>query len=101
MRKRKTITDIKAILREHRLELHDRYHVQRIAVFGSYARGDATLVSDVDILVELDQPVGWEIVDLHSYLQQITGMKVDLLTKGAVARRPLLWRSIQENLVYV
>jgi predicted nucleotidyltransferase len=45
--------------------------------------------------------VGWEIVDLHRYLEDVLGVRVDLVTRGAVVRKPLLWESIQEDLTYV
>ncbi|WP_366939842.1 nucleotidyltransferase domain-containing protein [Thermococcus sp.] len=32
----------------------------------SYARGEETELSDVDILIEFARPVGWEIVDLRT-----------------------------------
>lgn len=97
----KTLEEIQAALMANRQELQEQYHVGRIGIFGSCARREDTLVSDVDILVELDQPVGWEIVDLHRYLEHMLHMKVDLVTKGAVIRKPLLWQSIQEDLIYV
>jgi predicted nucleotidyltransferase len=92
---------VKAILVEHKQELREQFHVRRIGVFGSYARGHNESLSDVDLLVELDRPVGWEIVDLHRYLEELLDLKVDLVTKGAVVRKPLLWQSIEEDLVYV
>ncbi|MGQ9585616.1 MAG: nucleotidyltransferase family protein [Anaerolineae bacterium] len=97
----KTLEEIQTILAEHRPELRAQFHARRIGIFGSYTRHHQTPLSDVDILVELDQPVGWEIVDLHRYLEDLLGMKVDLVTKGAVVRKPLLWQSIEESLVYV
>jgi predicted nucleotidyltransferase len=97
----KTLEEIQASLIEHKQELQELFHVRRIAVFGSRARRDDTSISDVDILVELEHPVGWEIVDLHHYLEQLLDLKVDLVTKGAVIRKPLLWQSIQEDLIYV
>jgi hypothetical protein len=97
----KTLGEMQAALQEHKLTLQQRYHVKQIGIFGSRVRQDDTPVSDVDILVELDQPVGWEIVDLHRYLENLLGVKVDLTTKDALIRKPLLWRSIQEDLVYV
>ena len=97
----KTMEEVQASLIEHKQELQELFHVRRIAVFGSRARRDDTVVSDVDILVELERPVGWEIVDLHHYLEQLLDLKVDLVTKGAVIRKPLLWQSIQEDLIYV
>lgn len=97
----KTLEEIQTALREYRRILQEQYHVKRVGVFGSCARQENALTSDVDILVELDQPVGWEIVDLHSYLERLLGMQVDLVTQGAVCRKPLLWQSIQEDLIYV
>lgn len=97
----KTLEEIKSILETCQTELRMQHHVQRIGIFGSCARGEGDIAGDLDILVELDQPVGWEIVDLHRYLEKVLGLKVDLVTRGAVRRKPLLWRSIQEDLVYV
>jgi predicted nucleotidyltransferase len=97
----KKMEEIKSILIEHRQELYEQYHVQSIGIFGSYVRGDQLIESDIDILIEFDKPIGWEIVDLHEYIERILGMKVDLVTKGAVLRKPLLWKSIQEDLVNV
>ena len=96
-----TAEAIRAILGEHKQELHERFGVRRIGIFGSYARRDETSVSDVDILVEFDRPIGWEIVDLRDYLEALIGIKVELATKGAVVRKPLLWQSVEENLLYV
>ena len=46
------------ILAEHRDELHQRFGVKSLALFGSVARGEATETSDVDLLVEFEHPVG-------------------------------------------
>jgi predicted nucleotidyltransferase len=97
----KALEEIKRVLTEHKLELCEQFHVQNIALFGSYVRGDQEAGSDIDILIEFNQPVGWEIVDVHRYLEDILGMKVDLVTKRAVIGKPLLWQSIQEDLIYV
>jgi predicted nucleotidyltransferase len=97
----KTLAEIHRVLQRRRQILHEAYRVRSIGIFGSRARGDDTLLSDVDILVELEGPVGWEIVDLHRYLEDTLGVKVDLVTEGAVRRKPLLWESIQEDLTYV
>jgi predicted nucleotidyltransferase len=45
--------------------------------------------------------MGWEIVDLHEYLENLLGVKVDLVTAGAARRKPLLWKSICEDIIYV
>ncbi|MBI3307562.1 MAG: nucleotidyltransferase family protein [Candidatus Omnitrophica bacterium] len=96
-----TLNQIKKNLANHRKELQEKFHVAQLSIFGSYARGETTESSDVDLLVEMDRPVGWEIVDLKEYLQDLLGIKVDLVTKGAVVRKAILWKSIQEDLVNV
>lgn len=96
-----TLNQIKKSLAAHKKELEQRFHVADLSIFGSYARGDATETSDLDLLVELDRPVGWEIVDLRDYLQDLLGIKVDLVTKQTVIKKALLWNSIHEDLVHV
>ncbi|MEA3312066.1 MAG: nucleotidyltransferase domain-containing protein, partial [candidate division WOR-3 bacterium] len=60
----KTLEEIKATLRRHKPLLREKFKVNQIGVFGSYAKGEESQASDVDILVELNQPIGWEFVDL-------------------------------------
>ncbi len=87
-------------MRDHRAGIA-KFGVKRIGLFGSVARGDSKEGSDVDLLVELEKPLGWEIVDLREYLQELLGGKVDLVTRPAVSRKALLWKSIQEDLIHV
>ena len=97
----RSLEEIKGLLEKHQPTLREQYHVRRIGIFGSRARQTQSAFSDVDILVELDRPVGWEIVDLHHFLEALLGVEVDLVTQGAVTRKPLLWSHIQEDLTYV
>ncbi|MEN3010616.1 MAG: nucleotidyltransferase family protein, partial [Candidatus Bipolaricaulaceae bacterium] len=78
-----------------------RYGVREIAVFGSHARGDPTPASDVDLLVHLEKPLGLKFFELWDYLEQLLGAPVDLVTPEALSRKPRLWESIKDELVYV
>lgn len=69
--------------------------------FGSYARDEQTPISDVDILVELEKPIGFKFFELWDELEKLLDVKIDLLTIKAVKQKPLLWNSIKEDLVYV
>ena len=95
------IEEIKKVISNYKKELKEKYKVKEIGIFGSYVRGEQQEISDIDILVEFEEPIGWEIVDLHEYLEEVLGVKVDLVTKGAVMRKPLLWQSIKEDLINV
>jgi predicted nucleotidyltransferase len=63
------------------------FHVRHIAVFGSTARDQATLHSDVDVLVEFDPqaPVGlFAFVRLLDFLSDVMGTRIDLATPAAL-----------------
>ena len=81
------MSEIESILKTHRNVLSARFHVRSIGVFGSFSRGEETGSSDVDILVEFSEPVGWEFFDLKEYLEEILGRSVDLVTKNALKRQ--------------
>lgn len=69
------------LLRQKQTELSERYHVTSLTLFGSVARDEARLDSDVDILVEFSRPVGlFHFIELQQRLEEILGCKVDLGT---------------------
>ncbi len=69
------------LLQSHREELYEQYHVASLSLFGSVARNEARLDSDIDILVEFSQPVGLlHFIALQQRLEEILGCKVDLST---------------------
>lgn len=55
--------------------------VRRIWIFGSYARNEADSESDVDLIVDLEEPLDVEIFD------SINGIKIDLLTLKSFDRK--------------
>ncbi len=70
-------------------QICERFGVQRLEVFGSYARGEATASSDVDLLYTLRPGVrlGWAIEDLAAELTSVLGNPVDLVARHAVHER--------------
>ncbi len=91
-------TTILNLLRSHRTELTNR-GVKTLAIFGSVARGEAHLDSDVDILVEFSKPVGlFEFIGLRQYLETLIGSPVDLVTPDAI--RPSMKDAIYREAIY-
>jgi uncharacterized protein with HEPN domain len=80
----KTLQEIQATLKKHRPTLRNKFKIKRIGIFGSYVRGEETKKSDIDILVELYEPIGWEFIDLKEFLEKILGINVDLVTIKAL-----------------
>ena len=68
-------------------------YVKRISVFGSFARGDATIDSDIDLLVDLKpselRPVLglFEFIKLEQELEKQLGCEVDLITEEGLNQR--------------
>lgn len=80
----RTLDEIRKALRACLPEIRERYGVTSIGVFGSYARGEAAPGSDIDLIVEFDRPIGWELVDLTDYLESRLGQKVDLVIRRSL-----------------
>lgn len=79
-----TKNDILSKLREIKPSLYKDYAVTRIGLFGSFSEGINTADSDIDLLVELEKPIGWKFFTLELYLQKIFERKIDLVTKNAL-----------------
>lgn len=62
--------------------------IKKAYLFGSYARNEATMDSDLDILVELDhaQPIGMKFFAYQSELEDILRRKIDLVTDEGLSR---------------
>ena len=73
---------------EQLAEICRRYHVAKLELFGSRARGDARPESDVDLLVsfEVGYTPGLEFVELAEELESTFQRHVDLLTRSSIER---------------
>ena len=95
----KSLEEIKNIINQHTKELEEKFKVKSIAIFGSYVRGEQTPKSDIDILVEFKEPVGFLFIHLADFLEEILSVKVDLITPDAI--KPNRGKYIMEELIYV
>lgn len=87
-------------IREHLPELQNKYQVASLGIFGSYARGEATELSDIDILVEFSENVDlFQFVRLQNFLVTLLGRKVDLVTSDAL--KPLIKYRVLQEVLYV
>jgi predicted nucleotidyltransferase len=77
---------LKKKIKESIVSILTRYDVERIAIFGSYARGEAGANSDIDILVRFARPKSLlQIVQIEDEIRKSIHVKVDLVTDKAVS----------------
>jgi len=90
---------ILSLLQTNRIKVQ-KYGVKRIGLFGSYARGEQVLKSDIDILVEFKkgQKNFDNYMDLKFYLEKLFGCKVDLVINDSI--KPSLREPILSGVTY-
>lgn len=86
-------------LRAVKNDVQARYPVHRLALFGSWARGEQHQGSDIDILVEVDGSIGLRFTNLAQDLEAYLGQKVDLVSRRAI--KPTMWQYIERDLIDV
>ncbi len=84
-------------LRAHKPTLAERFGVNYLALFGSFARDQGTDGSDVDILVRFDGPAtSKSYFGVQFYIEDLLGRRVDLVTEKALRPefRPYVEREV-------
>lgn len=95
----RTTQEILMLLEQAKPELARRFGVRRLAVFGSYARGEQREESDVDILVEVDPSIGLGFVDLAESIESLLGLRSEVVSRRAI--KPRNWEVIEKELIDV
>ena len=73
--------DVLNLLRAHEIALAQGFGVVEVRLYGSFARGQASGDSDVDVLVRFDAPPDWRrYFDAQAYLEELLGRPVDMAT---------------------
>ncbi len=92
-----TVDEIKNIVSP----IAERYGVQRVFLFGSYARGEATETSDLDFRIDKGNLRGlFALGGLHYDLQESFDKPLDLLTTGSLETEFLKRIEQEEILIY-
>lgn len=95
-----TREEIMAFLRDHKGEMSERFGVTRLGVAGSFARGEATENSDIDIIVDLHSRNTFRsFFGLLHYLQDALPHRIDLATEASL--KPLVREQVMKDIRYV
>ena len=92
-----TQQELKTIILDHL----KGYQPVSVGIFGSYARGESTENSDIDILVKFKvAPSLLSLIKLENELSDLLGIKVDLITTGAIKNKRVQ-KSIKKDLINI
>jgi predicted nucleotidyltransferase len=75
-----------------------RYGLKRLALFGSDGREDQHENSDVDVWVEIEQPIGVKFVELVERIKDAVGLRTEFVSRRI---KPRYWEVIKEEMVDV
>jgi uncharacterized protein len=88
-----------SILKQHVRLLQD-FGVESLAIFGSVARDEAYLESDIDILVEFSEPPTFDCyMDLKFYLEDRLGQSIDLVSHKML--KPQIRQTVEREAIRV
>ncbi len=97
---REMLKKIEKIVKENKVVLTKQFKVKEIGIFGSVVRGEDKETSDVDILVEFDEPIGlFKFLELEEYLSDLIERKVDLVSKKAL--KPRIGKHILKEVAFL
>ena len=91
---------ILGVLRSFKNSQGDKYGIERMALFGSSARGEQTVDSDVDILISIKKPSLFVLSEISVLLESVLKRKVDLVSEKSRSRQEFM-DNIKKDLIYV
>jgi len=94
-----TKNEIINYLKNHCQDFKNRYSVEKIGLFGSYARDEATEDSDVDIFVKM-KPSMFDMIAIKDQIEEDLHVKVDIIREHKNIK-PFFLEMINKDLIYV
>jgi predicted nucleotidyltransferase len=97
----KTRDQILDFLSQNKKLFRDRYHIDKIGLFGSYARGDQNNKSDLDLLVEFEEntPDLYELkIQIKEFFKTQLGLEVDICREKYI--KPRIKKAILKEAIY-
>jgi uncharacterized protein len=95
-----TAEQIRARLREYKTSGVNEYQPTALGYFGSFARGEATEESDIDIVFDTSAPNLFRAVMLREDLEELLGRPVDLVQLNGL-NNPRMKARIEREAIYV
>lgn len=100
MTKHIKMNNIRLLIKEHRDEIRQLFKAEIVGIFGSYARGEEKVDSDIDVLVNFGEGATlFDLVGLGDYLEEMFGLPVDVVSMKAL--HPMMKNSVLKEMVAV
>ena len=94
-----TKTDILEFLHSHKDEMHEKFGLVKIGLFGSYVRGEQREDSDIDLAVEIESSNKFRsFFGLKLYLEDGLHKKIDLGIESSI--KPIVQKYIEKEIEY-
>lgn len=97
-----TKNQIITFLKQNKQNFLNKYHITKIALFGSYARGENRKDSDIDILYSLKEGSKFtfdKYMEFENELKNAFNSKIDLINEKKL--NPLIKMQAQKDFIYV
>ncbi|KOR29285.1 DNA polymerase III subunit beta [Achromatium sp. WMS1] len=94
-----TKNEILSLLKSKKEFMQTAYGVDKIGLFGSYAKNIATQESDIDIYVEFNNKTFDNLAGLWNFLENLYETKIDLIHKHNNSNRVIL-ENIQKEVIF-
>jgi predicted nucleotidyltransferase len=95
-----TTKDILNLLKANKPALMLKYPISELGLFGSYASGENTKNSDIDILVDFNQNIdGFVYIKLAHEFEDLFNHKIDLVSRKGI--KPKYLPFVEKNLIHV
>ncbi len=94
-----TKNEILNILADNKLYIEEEFEVDKIGLFGSYAKDKQSEDSDIDIYVEFRHKTFDNLAGLWNYLEEVYHKKVDLFHKHKNNNQVII-SNIQKDVIY-
>ena len=96
-----SIEEIVAYLKNNKSFFYERFGVTRMGIFGSFARGEQTFSSDIDMVIEIEK----SRKNIHSFLQIKRFLEKELVRKIDLgfehSLKPVIREKIKGQIIYV
>jgi predicted nucleotidyltransferase len=92
--------EILTFLKHYKLSKQDKYHIKKLGLFGSYARGEANNQSDIDIVVDLEKSTMFGLVAIKEDIEEYFKNHVDIV-QIRDRMNTLLRKRIERDAIYV